>query len=146
MMGAKPRQEHFHVKKGGKMPAKEVIAPASLGTAGPPLSPGIKVGNMVYVSGQVGRHPMTGQMGSDIREQTRNVLERIKLVLEAAGTSLDNVVSATCWLTTRENFAAFNEVYASYFPADQPTRATVEANLMAAGALVEVMVVACMPA
>jgi len=128
------------------MPAKEVIAPASLGTAGPPLSPGIKVGNMVYVSGQVGRHPTTGQMGSDIREQTHNVLERIKLVLETAGTSLGNVVSATCWLTTRENFAAFNEVYASYFPTDKPTRATVEANLMAAGALVEIMVVACMPA
>lgn len=128
------------------MPTKEVIAPAGLGTAGPPLSPGIKVGNTVYVSGQVGRHPTTGQMGSDIREQTRNVLERIKLILEAAGTSLDNVVSATCWLTTRENFAAFNEVYASYFPKDKPTRATVEANLMAAGALVEIMVIACMPA
>ena len=128
------------------MPAKEMITPASLGAAGPPLSPGIKVGDMVYVSGQVGRHPTTGQMGSDIREQTRNVLERIKLILEAAGTSLDHVVSATCWLTTRENFAAFNEVYASYFPADKPTRATVEANLMAAGALVEIMVTACMPA
>src|SRR5919108_1127967 len=127
------------------MPRKEVIAPASLGTAGPPLSPAIKVGNMVYVSGQVGRHPTTGQMGNDIREQTRNALERIKIVLEAAGTSLDNVVSATCWLTSRENFAAFNDVYASYFPTDKPARATVEANLMAPGALVEIMVTACVP-
>jgi 2-iminobutanoate/2-iminopropanoate deaminase len=127
------------------MPAKEVIAPANLGAAGPPLSPGIKAGNTVYVSGQIGRHPTTGQMGSDIREQTRNVLERIKIILEAAGTSLDNVVSATCWLTSRENFAAFNEVYASYFPSDKPVRATVESNLMASGALVEIMVIACMP-
>lgn len=127
------------------MPRKEVIAPAGLSPAGPPLSPGIKVGQMVYVSGQVGRHPTTGQMGSDIREQTRNTLERIKTILATAGTSLDNVVSATCWLSSRENFAAFNDVYASYFPTDRPVRATVEANLMAQGALVEIMVTACMP-
>ncbi|HXH09948.1 MAG TPA: RidA family protein [Alphaproteobacteria bacterium] len=127
------------------MPSKEVIAPAGFQTSTTPLSPGIKVGNTVYVSGQVGRHPTTGQMGGDIREQTRNALERIKMILEAAGTSMDNVVSATCWLTSREHFAAFNEVYASYFPTAKPARATVEANLMAAGALVEIMVTACMP-
>jgi len=127
------------------MPRKEVIAPASLTASGPPLSPGVKVGNMVYVSGQVGRHPTTGQMGNDIREQTRNALERIKIILDAAGTSLDNVVSATCWLSSREHFAAFNEVYANYFPRDRPVRATVEANLMAQGALVEIMVTACLP-
>jgi 2-iminobutanoate/2-iminopropanoate deaminase len=84
-------------------------------------------------------------MGSDVREQTRNSIERIKLILEEAGTSLENVVSATCWLSTTENFAAFNEVYNSYFPTAKPARATVEAKLMAAGALVEIMVTACMP-
>ena len=127
------------------MPRKEVIAPASFSASATPLSPGIKAGNTVYVSGQVGRHPTTGQMGADIREQTRNSLERIKVVLETAGSSLDNVVSATCWLSSRENFAAFNEVYASYFPTNKPARATVEANLMAAGALVEIMVTAVLP-
>jgi 2-iminobutanoate/2-iminopropanoate deaminase len=125
------------------MAKKEVITPAGFTASATPLSPGIKVGDTVYVSGQVGRHPTTGQMGSDIREQTRNCLERIKAILEAAGTSLGNVVSATCWLSNRENFAAFNEVYASYFPTDKPARATVEANLMAPGALVEIMVTAC---
>ena len=127
------------------MPRKEVIAPASFSASTTPLSPGIKVGNTVYVSGQVGRHPTTGQMGSDIREQTRNSLERIKVILQEAGTSLENVVSATCWLSNRENFAAFNEVYASYFPTAKPARATVEANLVGAGALVEIMVTAVMP-
>ena len=127
------------------MPRKEVIAPASFSASTTPLSPGIKVGNTVYVSGQVGRHPTTGQMGNDIREQTRNSLERIKVILQEAGTSLDNVVSATCWLSNRENFAAFNEVYASYFPTEKPARATVEANLMGAGALVEIMVTAVLP-
>jgi 2-iminobutanoate/2-iminopropanoate deaminase len=127
------------------MAKKEVITPAGFAASGTPLSPGIKVGDTVYVSGQVGRHLTTGQMGSDIREQTRNCLERIQAILEAAGTSLGNVVSATCWLSSRENFAAFNEVYANYFPTDKPVRATVEANLMAQGALVEIMVTACMP-
>jgi 2-iminobutanoate/2-iminopropanoate deaminase len=127
------------------MPRKEVITPAGFSASGTPLSPGIKVGHTVYVSGQVGRHPTTGQMGSDVREQTRNSIERIKLILEEAGTSLENVVSATCWLSSSENFAAFNEVYNSYFPTAKPARATVEAKLMAAGALVEIMVTACMP-
>jgi 2-iminobutanoate/2-iminopropanoate deaminase len=127
------------------MAKKEVITPASFQASATPLSPGIKVGDTVYVSGQVGRHPTTGQMGSDIREQTRNALERIKVILQEAGTSLDNVVSATCWLSSREHFVAFNEVYASYFPTAKPARATVEANLMASGALVEIMVTACMP-
>ena len=127
------------------MPQKQVITPAGFASSTSPLSPGIKVGNTVYVSGQVGRHPTSGQMGSDVREQTRNALERIKLILEEAGTSLDNVVSATCWLTTKDNFAAFNEVYNSYFPTAKPARATVEANLMGQGALVEIMVTACVP-
>jgi len=127
------------------MAKKEVITPAGFAATATPLSPGIKVGDTVYVSGQVGRHPTTGQMGNDIREQTRNCLERIKAILEAAGTSLGNVVSATCWLSNRDNFGGFNEVYASYFPTDKPARATVEASLMAQGALVEIMVTACMP-
>ncbi len=127
------------------MPHKEVITPPGFQASSTPLSPGIKVGNTVYVSGQVGRHPTSGQMGSDIREQTRNALERIKLILQEAGSSLDNVVSATCWLSSREHFAAFNEVYAGYFPTAKPARATVEANLMAQGALVEIMVTACIP-
>ena len=127
------------------MPRKEVIAPAGFSASGSPLSPGIKVGQTVYVSGQVGRHPTTGQMGADIREQTRNSIERIKMILEEAGSSLEHVVSATCWLSNKEHFAAFNEVYNSYFPTAKPARATVEANLMAAGALVEIMVTACMP-
>jgi 2-iminobutanoate/2-iminopropanoate deaminase len=127
------------------MPRKEVIAPAGFSASGSPLSPGIRVGQTVYVSGQVGRHPTTGQMGADIREQTRNSIERIKMILEEAGSSLEHVVSATCWLSNKEHFAAFNEVYNSYFPTAKPARATVEANLMAAGALVEIMVTACMP-
>ena len=72
------------------MPRKEIIK-VDLAGSNPNLSPATKFGNLVFVAGQTGRHPTTGQVGKDVREQTRNVLERIKLILAAAGTSLDNV-------------------------------------------------------
>ena len=127
------------------MPKKEIISPAALSAAGPPLSPATKFGNTVYVSGQVGRHPETNDLPADIGGQTANAIERIKLCLEEAGTSLDNVVSATCWLTDPENFAGFNEVYASYFTDNRPARATVGSQLMGPGMLVEIMVTAVVP-
>ena len=103
------------------------------------------LGNLVFVAGQTGRHPVTGEVGRDIREQTRNVLERIKLVLEAAGTSLDNVLTVTTHLTKREDLAAYNEEYAKYFPANKPARTTVTVSLNAPELLVEITVTACIP-
>jgi 2-iminobutanoate/2-iminopropanoate deaminase len=126
------------------MPKKEVIK-VELAAANPNLSPATRYGGLVFVAGQTGRHPVTGQLGSDIREQTRNVLERIKKVLEAAGTSLDNVLTVTTHLTNRENLAAYNEEYAKYFPTNKPARTTVTAILNAPELLVEITVTACMP-
>ena len=68
------------------MPRKEIID-VTLAAANPNLSPATRFGNPVFVSGQTGRHPVTGELGGDIREQTRNALERIKLILEKTGTS-----------------------------------------------------------
>ena len=127
------------------MPRKEII---NLGTAAPNpnLSPATRFGNLVFVAGQTGRHPVTGEVGRDIREQTRNTLERIKVVLAAAGTSLDNVLSALTHLTRREDLAAYNEEYATYFPADKPARTTVTvASLNSPELLVEITVTACVP-
>jgi 2-iminobutanoate/2-iminopropanoate deaminase len=126
------------------MPKKEVIK-VELAAANPNLSPATRYGGLVFVAGQTGRHPVTGQLGSDIREQTRNVLERIKKVLEAAGTSLDNVLTVTTHLTNRDNLAAYNEEYAEYFPTNKPARTTVTAILNAPELLVEITVTACMP-
>src|SRR5262249_10392577 len=126
------------------MPKKEVIK-VELAAANPNLSPATRYGGLVFVAGQTGRHPVTGQLGSDIREQTRNVLERIKKVLEAAGTSLDNVLTVTTHLTNRDNLAAYNEEYAKYFPTNKPARTTVTAILNAPELLVEITVTACMP-
>ncbi len=112
----------------------------------PNLSPATRFGNLVFVSGQTGRHPVTGEVGRDIREQTRNTLERIKRVLEAAGSSLDNVLSALTHLTRREDLAAYNEEYAKYFPTDKPSRTTVTvASLNSPDLVVEITVVACIP-
>jgi 2-iminobutanoate/2-iminopropanoate deaminase len=126
------------------MPKKEVIQ-VKLAAPNPNLSPAVKFGDLVFVAGQTGRHPVTGEVGKDIREQTRNVLERIKMILEAAGTSLDNVLTVTTHLTKREDLAAYNEEYANYFPANKPARTTVEVMLNSPELLVEITVTAGIP-
>jgi reactive intermediate/imine deaminase len=127
------------------MPRKEIV---TVGSAAPNanLSPATRFGNLVFVSGQTGRHPLTGEIGKDVREQTRNVLERIKTILAAAGTSLDNVLTATTYLTRVRDLAAYNEEYARYFPTDKPARTTVTvAALNAPELLIEITVTACIP-
>jgi 2-iminobutanoate/2-iminopropanoate deaminase len=126
------------------MPRKETIQ-VELAASNPNLSPATRFGNLVFVAGQTGRHPATGAVGRDIREQTRNVLERIKLILAAAGTSLDNVLTVTTHLTKREDLAAYNEEYAKYFPTNKPARTTVEVMLNSPELLVEITVTACIP-
>jgi 2-iminobutanoate/2-iminopropanoate deaminase len=127
------------------MATKEIVA---VGVAGsnPNLSPATRFGNLVFVSGQTGRHPTSGESGKDVREQTSNVLERIKVVLEAAGTSLDNVLTATVYLVNRNDLAAYNEVYATYFPTNKPARTTVTvAALNSPELLIEITVTAGIP-
>jgi len=126
------------------MPKKEVIQ-VNLAAANPNLSPATRFGNLVFVAGQTGRHPMTGEVGRDVREQTRYALQRIKMILEAAGTSLDNVLTVLTHLTRREDLAAYNEEYANFFPSNKPARTTVEAMLNFPELFVEITVTACMP-
>jgi 2-iminobutanoate/2-iminopropanoate deaminase len=127
------------------MPKKEIVKVAAA-AANPNLSLATKFGNLVFVSGQTGRHPVSGDLGKDIREQTRNILERIKTILTAAGTSLDNVLTATTYLTRVQDLAAYNEEYAKYFPTDKPARTTVTvATLNSPDLLIEITVTACIP-
>src|SRR5918995_7396580 len=125
--------------------AKKEVIQVNLAAANPNLSPATRFGNLVFVAGQTGRHPTTGEVGRDVRAQTRNALERIKLILEAAGTSLENVLSVTTHLTKREDLAAYNEEYAKYFPINKPARTTVEVMLNAPELLVEITVTAGIP-
>ena len=127
------------------MPKKEIVTVGSA-APNPNLSAATKFGQLVFVAGQTGRNPKTGEVGKDVREQTRNILERIKVILEAAGTSLDNVLTATTYLTRVQDLAAYNEEYAKYFPASKPARTTVTvAALNAPELLIEITVTACIP-
>ena len=127
------------------MPKKEIVKVAAA-AANPNLSLATRFGNLVFVSGQTGRHPVSGELGKDVREQTRNILERIKTILTAAGTSLDNVLTATTYLTRVQDLAAYNEEYAKYFPTDKPARTTVTvATLNSPDLLIEITVTACIP-
>jgi 2-iminobutanoate/2-iminopropanoate deaminase len=126
------------------MPKKEVIE-VNLAAGNPNLSPATRFGDLVFVAGQTGRHPITGELGRDVREQTQYALERVKMILETAGTSLNNVLTVLTHLTRREDLAAYNAEYAKFFPTNKPARTTVEVMLNAPELLVEITVTACIP-
>jgi enamine deaminase RidA (YjgF/YER057c/UK114 family) len=126
------------------MPKKEIIN-VNLAAANPNLSPATRFGNLVFVAGQTGRHPVSGEVGNGVREQTNYALQRVQRILEAAGTSLDNVLTVTTHLTKREDLAAYNEEYGKFFPTSKPARTTVEAMLNFPELLVEITVTACIP-
>jgi len=126
------------------MSQKEIIE-IDMEKSNPNLSAATKFGDLVFVSGQTGTHPVTGVLGEDIREQTSFTLERIKVILEKAGTSLNNVLSATTYLTKREDLQEYNKVYGEYFTGEKPARATVEVMLNREELLVEIVVIACIP-
>ena len=98
----------------------------------------------VFVAGQIPIDPATGQLvEGDIKAQTRRVMENIKAILEAAGTSMDNVVYATAYLADLNDYKAFNEVYEQYLGQARPARVTVKAEIPK-GARLEVSVIAAL--
>jgi len=116
-------------------------APAAVG----PYSQAIEVNGMLYTSGQIPLDPATGTIvGDNVTEQAEQVMKNLKAVLEAAGTSTDNVVKTLCFLTNMGDFAAFNEVYGRYF-TEKPARSCVEVSALPKGALCELEVVAVLP-
>jgi enamine deaminase RidA (YjgF/YER057c/UK114 family) len=123
------------------MARKEVVSVDSLPPTTIPLSRAIRCGDLVFVSGTGGRNSRTNEWG-DIKDQVQCCLETIKAVLASAGTSLDNVVSVTTHLKRREDFAAYNEVYRSFFPKDPPTRTTDQSELVNPEMLVEISCIA----
>lgn len=112
-------------------------APAALG----PYSAGIKAGGMVFLSGQLGLDPKTGQLADGVVAQAEQSLENIEALLAAAGAALDNVVKTTVFLADIADFTAVNEVYASKFPEPYPARSAVQVGALPAGALVEIEVI-----
>ena len=108
-----------------------------------PYSQAIKAGNLLFVAGQGCKNPRTGEMVRDtIQHETRQVLENVKAILEAAGASLDKVVKTTCFLADINDFQAFNAIYAEYFPHDPPARTTIQAGRLPGDIRVEIEAVA----
>lgn len=106
---------------------------------GLPFSSAVRVGNMLYLSGQIGNVPGTRQLAdTGIAGQTRQALENIKSVLASVGSSLDRAVKCTVFLADIKDYAAMNAVYATYFPKDPPARSTVAGSGLALGARVEI--------
>jgi len=107
-------------------------------------SPAVKANGMIFVSGQVPRDPASGEtIGTDVRQQTRQVFANVERVLAAAGASLDDIVSVTAYLASIEDWESFNQEYRSLLKAPYPSRTTVGAGLH--GFLVEISVIAVAP-
>ena len=122
---------------------KEIIATENAPGAIGPYSQAVKAGNMVFCSGQIPINVATGEFVSDdVAEQTRQVLTNLSAVLEAAGTSLNNVVKTTVFLADMNDFTAMNEVYAEFFSENKPARATVQAARLPKDARVEIECIA----
>ena len=124
-------------------PMKEAVstkeAPAAIG----PYSQGIKVGNLLFLSGQISIDPKTNQMSSgSIEEQTKQALENLDAVLKAAGMSMENVVNTTVFLKDVNDFGKMNAVYATFFKDKPPARATVQIARLPRDALVEISAIA----
>jgi 2-iminobutanoate/2-iminopropanoate deaminase len=108
-----------------------------------PYSQAVRANGFLYVSGQVGLDPKSGEMaGPDIQQQTQRTLENVKGILEAAGLNLHHVVKTTVFLKDMNDFAAMNEVYAKYFTSAPPARSTVQVARLPKDALVEIEVIA----
>jgi 2-iminobutanoate/2-iminopropanoate deaminase len=122
---------------------KEIISTANAPAAVGPYSQAVKVGDMLYTSGQIALDPATGVLApAEIKAQSEQVMKNLAAVLEAAGYTFDEVVKTTCFLSDMSYFAEFNAVYEKYF-ISKPARSCVAAAALPKGALVEVELIAC---
>ncbi len=118
---------------------KEIIATEKGPKAIGPYSQAVKAGGLIFTAGQVAFDPVTNQLvEGGVAQQTARVLENLKAIVEAAGSSLDRAVKATVYLKDMNDFAAMNEVYGKYFAANPPARSTVEAARLPRDVRVEI--------
>lgn len=126
------------------MTQKDAAAPVGQQKAKPPFSPFVVHGDLVFVSGTIGRDPETGQIArGDVTAQTRQALETIRRHLQQAGSGMDRVVKATVFLVDMAHFSQMNEAYRAAFPSPPPARSCVQVSALPdPEALVEIEVIA----
>lgn len=125
---------------------RDVISTQNAPRAIGPYSQAIRANGFVFVSGQVAFDPKSGYLvEGGVIQQTVRVLENLKAVLEAAGTSMENVVKTTVYLKSMEDFGKMNDIYGRYFPANPPARSTVEVARLPRDVRVEIDVIAVAP-
>lgn len=113
-------------------------APQAIG----PYSQAIIANGMIYTSGQIGLLPNGDMVGNGIASQTNQVLHNLKAVLEAGGSSMDNVIKTTIFLSDMDDFVTVNEIYEKHFGSHKPARSTVAAKTLPKNALVEIECIA----
>lgn len=121
---------------------KKVIATDNAPKAIGPYSQAVQVGNLVFFSGQIGLDPKTGEMvGETVEQQAVQVLKNIEALLNSVGANFSHIVKSTIFLTTMNDFAKVNEIYAQRFPKDPPARSTVAVAGLPKGGKVEIEVI-----
>lgn len=122
--------------------SKEIIstdkAPGAIG----PYSQAVKVGDKIFTSGQIPLDPASGELVAEIQAATKQSLENVKAILESQGFAMENIVKTTVFLKDMNDFAAMNEVYATYFPSNPPARSAVQVAKLPKDAVVEIEVIA----
>ena len=124
--------------------SKKVIATEKAPGAIGPYSQAMRIGNMIFTSGQIPLNSATGEMVTEIAAATKQSLENVKAILEVEGATMDNVIKTTVFLSDMNNFVAMNEVYATYFPQNPPARSAVEVARLPKDAVVEIEVIAAL--
>lgn len=112
-------------------------APGAIG----PYSQAVRVGNMIYTSGQIPMNPSTGEMVTEIKAATKQCLENVKAILEVEDAQMSNIIKTTVFLQDMNDFVAMNEVYASYFPENPPARSAVQVSRLPKDSIVEIEVI-----
>jgi len=121
---------------------REVIIPEGGAKPLAPYSPGIKLGNLVFTSGQIGLDPHTGNLvPGGVVGETRQALTNLRIILEAAGSSLSQVVKVTVYLKNMQDYGDVNQVYVEFFKGDPPARTAIQA-VLPAGASIEIDAIA----
>lgn len=113
-------------------------APAAIG----PYSQGVKVGNLIFTSGQLPINTQSGELVADIEGATKQSLDNVKAILESSGSSLDKVVKTVVFLRDMNDFVAMNAVYATYFPSNPPARSAVQVARLPKDAIIEIEAIA----